>query len=154
MVKIAQRVKNLRRLRHRKGFGVHSPFVYTLVREVFTKRICDSSILNQLKEIYLKERQKVEIANFIEHIKATNFGVDVESCKGFDLVVSTNKQSQESLNRLIAESRNSGTTLIITTWERKLQLKEIVKAHTSTTIDKRGYLIMMNNHLPKQHFVL
>jgi len=30
--------------------------------------------------------------------------------------------------------------------------RQIVAAHRSTTVDNRGYLLIFNNNLPKQHF--
>jgi hypothetical protein len=32
--------------------------------------------------------------------------------------------------------------------------KEIVEQHRSTTVDNRAYLLVFNNHLPKQGFTL
>ena len=36
--------------------------------------------------------------------------------------------------------------------ERRAMCLQIVAAHRSTTVDNRGYLLVFNNNLPKQHF--
>ncbi len=36
--------------------------------------------------------------------------------------------------------------------ERRAMCLQIVAAHPSTTVDNRGYLLVFNNNLPKQHF--
>ena len=38
--------------------------------------------------------------------------------------------------------------------EREDTCKEIVEAHLCTAVDNRGYLLIFNNRLPKQHFKL
>ena len=38
--------------------------------------------------------------------------------------------------------------------ERQALCRQIIAAHRSTTVDNRGYLLVFNNHLPKQHFQL
>ena len=35
---------------------------------------------------------------------------------------------------------------------RQALCAQIVAQHRSTTVDNRGYLLIFNNHLPKQHF--
>ena len=36
--------------------------------------------------------------------------------------------------------------------ERQALCGQIVAEHASTTVDNRGYLLVFNNNLPKQHF--
>ena len=36
--------------------------------------------------------------------------------------------------------------------ERQALCGQIIAGHASTTVDNRGYLLIFNNHLPKQHF--
>ena len=38
--------------------------------------------------------------------------------------------------------------------DRQALCAQIVAEHRSTTVDNRGYLLVFNNHLPKQHFKL
>lgn len=142
--------QNLNRLSHRKGFGIHSPYVYRLVREVFAKRICDAridrEIVRNLAEMGLKRQYVVEIANFIYDSRNT------------PIVLCGGDRSIEHLDEVIGRNRESGATIIIidhaSTLERELHFREVVKQHRSTSIDKKGYLILFNNHLPKQHFLL
>jgi hypothetical protein len=64
----------------------------------------------------------------------------------------------ERLSAMADEARVSGTTLAVVApyanRERDMVCRQIVETHRSTTVDNRGYLLIFNNHLPKQHFKL
>ena len=74
------------------------------------------------------------------------------------LVVLSAKFPTEELEAVVEAARASGTTLAIMSpyanRERDRACRRIVESHRSTTIDNRGYLLVFNNHLPKQHFKL
>ncbi len=151
-------INNLKRLRHRKGYGVHSPYVYTLVREVFAKQSCDTELYDNLTLLGLKRRHTVEVANFIGSLNANRYAIDPQNCRDYDVVICTTNQTLIEADRLIEESRERGVILIITshnsTLARELHFMSVVQNHISTSIDKGGYLILINSHLPKQHFIL
>ncbi|MFR9651508.1 MAG: hypothetical protein SNG35_05740 [Rikenellaceae bacterium] len=142
--------QNLKRLSHRKGFGIHSPYVYRLVREVFAKRICDArvdgEVVHNLSQMGLKRRYVIELANFIYDSRNTS------------IVLCGGDRSIEHVDEVIEQNREDGAIIIIidhaSTLERELHFRAVVERHRSTSIDKKGYLILFNNHLPKQHFLL
>ena len=62
------------------------------------------------------------------------------------------------LARYAEYAREKGATLCIVnpynTRERLNVCLDIIDAHPSTTVDNRAYLLVFNNHLPKQRFRL
>ena len=97
----AERLRShLARARFFRGHGVHSPFVYAIVRQVFMK---------------------------------------TELAEG-------------------EAARREGATLCImepyADVERRNCCRHLTAEHPSTSIDNRGYLLLFNGTLPKQHFKL
>lgn len=150
----------LSRARYFRGHGVHSPFVYSIVRKVFMRSglIGDAAVFERLvSEGELPRKRAVELSNLAEHCAYSQVGLDYqrEACA---LVVLSAKFPTEELEAVVEAARASGTTLAIMSpyanRERDRACRRIVESHRSTTIDNRGYLLVFNNHLPKQHFKL
>ena len=79
----------------------------------------------------------------------------MEEC---DIVVCTLDTTYEHLQEYVEYAREHKLTLCImdpynnaNRWE---VCRAIVEQHRSTTVDNRAYLLVFNNHLPKQVFVL
>ena len=57
---------------------------------------------------------------------------------------------------LVAAAGEAGHTVALMSpcegQDRQMLCRQIVAAHRSTTVDNRGYLLIFNNNLPKQHF--
>lgn len=51
--------------KHKKGHGIHSPFVYDLIKNVFTKKMLNSD-LSKINKIYSKYRKSNDILKFTE----------------------------------------------------------------------------------------
>ncbi|MFI3278606.1 MAG: hypothetical protein SNH13_07805 [Rikenellaceae bacterium] len=152
--------RGLKRLRHRKGHGVHSPYIYSIVREVFMTKSHNKTatpLRERLKSINTKDRVSHQIENLASHCGYTDFSVDSFQ-DGYQLVICTTAITTESTLDIITHSEQSGTTVVVmspySSREREILTDKIVESHHSTTIDKREYLVIFNNHLPKQHFEL
>lgn len=149
----------LSRARHFRGHGVHSPFVYSVVRHVFMqKRLYNTS--SELYTTLLKHgvatRRCVQLANLVEHCKYGSWCID--SMEEKQLIVATLDTVASELESYAAYAHKQGATLCIMSpynnrerWESCLK---IINAHPSTTVDNRAYLLIFNNHLPKQRFRL
>ena len=131
----------LSRARFFRGHGVHSPFVYDVVRNVFMRDTLlpgDRALFRELLAAGVPERRAVQLQNLAIHCGYATFGLnraDAEFC------IAT-----RSLSRTVAVmSPYDGR-------ERRAMCLQIVAAHRSTTVDNRGYLLVFNNNLPKQHF--
>ncbi len=57
---------------------------------------------------------------------------------------------------LVRDAAEAGRTVAVMTpyidSEWRSLCRRLIAAHRSTTIDNRGYLLIFNNYLPKQHF--
>jgi hypothetical protein len=147
------------RARYFRGHGVHSPFVYAIVRQVFMQStpIAEDGLFGDLCSAGIARRRAVQLRNLVAHCSYSRVGIDCE-CEGYDFVVLTANFPTERLSAMADEARVSGTTLAVVApyanRERDVVCRHIVETHRSTTVDNRGYLLIFNNHLPKQHFKL
>ncbi len=155
-----QRFKNrLMRMRHFRGHGVHSPYVYALVREVFMKRrsttACDPAFERALVEAGLSLRAARELQQIRRRCGCKTWGVDRE---GDGMTCLTRAADGELCRRVLAQARAAGHTVVIVRpyadRERVRFCDTVIAAHTSTSVDRGSYILLFNNHLPKQHFVL
>jgi len=149
----------LARARFFRGHGVHSPFVYAIVRQVFLKSELaegDRSLYEALRERAVSERRAIQLQNLFIHCGYKRFGLnraaDVELC------VATADTPLERLPQLAREAREERATLCVldpyADEARRRCCMLLVAAHPATSIDNRGYLLLFNNPLPKQHFKL
>ena len=154
---------NIKRARYWRGHGVHSPFVYGIVRQVFMKR----SLMSQERELYdalLKEgiatRRAIELQNLMTHCAYEHFAINSmpNSADGSWMIIATRKTPASELRVLAENAKQSGSTLCIVApaydRERGTACKQIVEQHLCTSVDNRAYLLIFNNHLPKQRFRL
>lgn len=147
------------RARYFRGHGVHSPFVYAIVREVFMKRGLapgDHSLYDRLLAAGVTRRRAEQLQNLFVHCGYGSFAVDAlpETC---DFCVLTLGISGERLGDLVRRATGRGTTVAVMApcdgRERREACRALVGAHPCTTVDNRGYLLFFNDeNLPKQHF--
>ena len=146
----------LSRARFFRGHGVHSPFVYDVVRHVFMRDTLlpgDRALFRELLAAGVPERRAVQLQNLAIHCGYATFGLnraDAELC-----VVTRDRSRAETL-ALVREAGEAGHTVaVMSPYDgrvRQALCAQIVAQHRSTTVDNRGYLLIFNNHLPKQHF--
>ena len=148
----------LRRARYFRGHGVHSPYVYNIVRQVFmsSKFIGDDRTLyDALVARGTSQRRAMQLQNLALHCNYATWSIDAE---GGELVILTLDCDAEALVHHAEAARTAKATLCILTpyhtAERWQTCCSLVEGHPSTTVDNRGYLLLFNNHLPKQRFRL
>ena len=147
----------LSRARFFRGHGVHSPFVYDVVRNVFMRDTLlpgDRALFRELLAAGVPERRAVQLQNLAIHCGYATFGLN---CAGpYDMVILTRNFPAEDLPAAAARAARTGATLCVMNpyhgSARGEACRRIVREHRSTTVDNRGYLLVFNNHLPKQHF--
>ncbi|MDE6778440.1 MAG: hypothetical protein K2J51_03065 [Alistipes sp.] len=144
------------RARYFRGHGVHSPFVYALVRQVFMRRALidgDRRLYEAMLAAGASERRAVQIQNLAIHCGYDDFGMD---CAEGDIYVASAASDEKTIRELARRAAETGATLCIMQpydgRERQTACRELVDAHVSTSVDNRGYLLLFNNYLPKQHF--
>lgn len=161
-LRLSGRVSELRnrlaRARYFRGHGVHSPFVYDLVRSVFMREELlsgDRRLYEALLAAGVARQRAVQLQNLAIHCGYATFGLD---CADADLCVVTRALPRREVYALVRAASERGHTAAVL-WpygdrERQALCRQIVAMHRSTTVDNRAYLLVFNNHLPKQHFRL
>ncbi|MEG1611818.1 MAG: hypothetical protein RR971_02795 [Alistipes sp.] len=94
---------------------------------------------------------------FDEDAGASGTEGGVASGASIELYILLPGLSEEETLHLVHEAAGRGATVAVVApyanHKRERMCGTIVSAHTSTTVDNRGYLLLFNNiHLPKQHF--
>lgn len=144
------------RARYFRGHGVHSPFVYAVVRRVFMQRQLlpgDRALYRLLLNSGIDVRRAVQLQNLAIHCGYTAYDVN-RAAKHFCIV--TRQCSCAKALRIAGEAKHDGATVAVMTpradGEWLAMCRTLVAEHRSTTVDNRGYLLIFNNYLPKQHF--
>ncbi len=148
----------LTRARYFRGHGVHSPFVYCIVRKVFMRRSfigIRRELYNALKDAGVPNGRAMQLQNIMEHCGLNSFQVDSATVE-CDFTLCTRQFDSSRLDAAYEHCRTTGTILCImspyATPDRQQICRRIIDNHSSTSIDNRGYLLIFNNSLPKQHF--
>lgn len=137
--------------------------MYSIVRDVFMCRKLkgkNNDLYQQLISLGVSQRRAIELQNLLEHCHYSSFGIDcdVEQMEGKEFVIATLKCDAPTLQQMAARATGLQTTLCILSHaydqSRDKACKALVEAHRCTSIDNRGYLLLFNNHLPRQKFRL
>ncbi len=154
--RVAELRNRLSRARYFRGHGVHSPFVYDIVREVFMRDGLlpgDRTVYEALTAAGISRRRAVQLQNLAIHCGYGSFGLNRADA---ELCVATRDLSRAKTLALVRAAAEAGHTLAVMSpydgHVRQALCAQIVAQHRSTTVDNRGYLLIFNNHLPKQHF--
>ena len=150
---------HLRRARYFRGHGVHSPYVYNIVRKVFMQ----NKLVAEMRDLHdalvargIASRRCVQLQNLVAHCDYESWSIDtLQPCQ---MLIATMATTFEQLMEYADYAREQGITLCImrpyNNAERWAVCSQIIEEHPSTTVDNRGYLLIFNNHLPKQRFRL
>lgn len=150
----------LARARYFRGHGVHSPFVYAIVRQVFMKhrlRSEETALHDRLVVLGIPQRRAVQLQNLSTWCHYTVWSVDrlPDPC---DLCILTTEVGEKETCEIVRRAARQGTTLAVMApydgRDRAMLCRQLIAGHGCTTIDNRAYLLIFNNHLPKQHFRL
>ncbi len=149
----------LSRIKHHKGHGVHSPFVYGFVRKVImAKTLCDesgTSLYDDLLANGMAEKRARELHNTLCYIEGQSYSInEVEG----SLSILLADYPIEKLHEAYEVAKQNGLTLVVCqpylNRERQSEVRALIDKHRSTTIDNRAYILFFNNRLPKQHYRL
>lgn len=154
--RVAQVHNRIVRARYFRGHGVHSPFVYDLVRCVFMRRELlpgDRKLFLALLAAGIPARRAMQLQNLATHCGYASFGLnraDAALC-----ILTRNLPRAEVLEIVHAAAQTGHDVVVMSPYdnrERQGLCYQLVAEHNSTTVDNRAYLLILNNHLPKQHF--
>ncbi len=149
----------IRRARYYRGHGVHSPYVYSIVRQVFMRRELNPGchdLFDALIARGIARRRATELQNLLLHCNYSTWSID--TLDSTDMIVATLETTFEHLAQYAEYARSVHRTLCIidpyNNANRWSVCRRIIEEHPSTTVDNRAYLLVFNNHLPKQQFRL
>lgn len=149
----------LSRVKYYHGYGVHSPFVYGLVRKAFMpKRLIEgtgSALYNSLRANGVAEKRARQLHNTLQYIEGQSYSINEV---GGDLSIILASYPTEQLRCAYEKAKLEGLTLVICqpylNRERQVEVRALIDEHRSTTVDNRAYILFFNNRLPKQHYRL
>ena len=139
------------------------PIGVIIVNETGTKKFLldgrqrrNALMYTALRQRNIAERRCVQLQNLITHCGYERWAIDsMEAC---DLMVCTLDTPHDDLKRYACFAQEHHITLCIIEPYRSSQrwevCREILDNHSSTTIDNRAYVLVFNNHLPKQRYTL
>ena len=149
----------LSRAKYYHGYGVHSPFVYGLVRKAFmAKKLVEgsgSALYDPLGANGVAEKRARQLHNTLQYIEGQSYSINEV---GGDLSILLANYPTEGLRRAYEEAKLEGVALVIgqpyLNRERQNEVRALIDEHRSTTVDNRAYILFFNNRLPKQHYRL
>ncbi|MBE6195967.1 MAG: hypothetical protein E7137_02600 [Rikenellaceae bacterium] len=148
------------RARYFRGHGVHSPYVYSIVRQVFMQRnllTARRDLCDELLALGAPRRRAIQLQNLMIHCGYATYAINClpAACP---YAIVTSEVDEATTLALVGKAEEQGCTLVLASpyncRERTELCQRIVAHHKCTSVDNRGYLILFNNHLPKQHFKL
>ena len=151
---------HIRRARYFRGHGVHSPYIYDIVRQVFMRSTLmgdDHTLYDALRLQGVAHKRSVQLQNLVIHCNYKAWSID-QIGEDVDFAIITLNIGSDALAEYARRAAERGITICITDpyysaprWE---VCRELIETHASTSVDNRGYLLLFNNHLPKQRFRL
>lgn len=148
----------LPRLRHFRGHGIHSPFVYDLVREVFVshkKLINKSELFGSLRRAGVDRRTAERIQNFHDFCVSggdgTHSGMPPADSR---FMVVLGDASHREVDKIV--SQPDVTFVVVYPYKDRRKLNScmnIAEGGSRLTIDAKSvFIVFERRQLPKQHF--
>lgn len=154
--RVAELHNRLSRARYFRGHGVHSPFVYEIVRRVFMRDSLmpgERALYGALLAAGVSRRRAVQLQNLMIHCGYRTFGLNRADA---ELCIATRDLPRAATLALVRTAAEAGHTVVVMSpydgYVRQALCRQIEARHPSTSVDNRGYLLLFNNHLPKQQF--
>lgn len=159
--------RTLTRVRHYRGFGVHSPFVYGVIRNAIMKHDPqgeDLALYNELRGRGFSKRSAAQLQNlytsqnFTSAPFAEQEGVFPKLDDATLCLVMPSFPDGDTF-ALAEKAKGTGATLCIISpygsRSRNKLARRLISQHRHTSIDNRGFLLLFTGErLPKQHFKL
>ena len=147
-------------LRHRLGYGVHSPFLYRIVREAMMPRRMmegERSLFDALRSKGVGNSTATRLHNLRIVECYEEWGID--ECKGGGLMVATPECGEERVGEMMRTLGEQGGALCILhpvgNKPRRELCRRLVAEHNSMSASKMGFTLFFSRHdLRKQHITL
>lgn len=106
------------------------------------------------------KRRAIQLQNLMVHCGYQSYAIDcpMDAIKECDMVIATTEIPSDMLHQMALAACQAKITLCILSptadSKRDKMCRKIVEEHLCTSVDNRAYLLIFNNHLPKQKFRL
>lgn len=164
ILKIYIILRNMLRMNHWRGHGIHSPFMYDLVRNVIVKRRVsynENSLPRNIINYNLLKRDTLFIKNLYAYLGYTEcmiVGEGEPADRTF--CIAPKGTPAEAIEQLIRDIETKGcneccvAVLGVNKSAEKYRLcRAVVKSHTCVSVDiYRTYLFFYDNKLQKQYY--
>jgi hypothetical protein len=159
--------RTLTRVKHYRGAGVHSPFVYGVIRNAMMKTtpVGDNHpLFDELRARGFSRRRAAQLQNLYTFLGYTSapfaeLAGDPVALDASTLCFVMPSLPDETTEELVSKAEGTGCTLCVISpygsRSRHKMARALVAAHRHTSVDNRGFLLLFfNPRLPKQHFKL
>lgn len=149
-------------LRHRFGFGVHSPMLYRVVRGAMMPRNIkgdDRQLYEALLSAGVKRRTAVRLQNLYTLERHTSWSIDGPVGEGALGVATTRASEQQARAMAESNNRNHHSTLCIIhpagCTSRRALCRRLTAEHRAMSASKPSFtLLFSRDDLHKQHIVI
>ncbi len=158
--------RTLAHVKHYRGAGVHSPFVYGVIRNAIMKHSPegDNALFDELRGRGFSKKRAAQLQNLYTFHNYTSAPFAEEGGQQPALDAGTlcfvmPSLALEDTLALVERAKGTGCTLCIIgpydSRRRHRMARKLVESHRHTSVDNRGFLLLFfNERLPKQHFKL
>ncbi|MBR5849898.1 MAG: hypothetical protein IKZ12_02400 [Alistipes sp.] len=147
------------RVRHFRGHGVHSPFVYQLVRKVFMRRDFwneERALYEELRRRGVARRAALQLHNLAEFLGYSAPAFDACDAAGEWVILTPTLTDGETLAQAQRAASQGKTVVVMSPYadrERAALTQRLIEEHPCTSVDQRAYLLLFTHtNLPKQHY--
>lgn len=152
------------RIRHYRGHGIHSPFAYSIVRQVFMKRRIKGEsreVYNTLRTEHVGRYWAVQLQNLHSFCRnhTLRFVMPNETiaCPQKRTNAEQGDDERSKATELCDVADKTIVCIVAPRYSRSRyrNCKALIAHHNGMSIDNRGYILLIyDNKLPKQHFKL
>lgn len=149
-------------LRHSRGYGVHSPFLYRIVREAMMPRGLVGSERG-LYDALLARGVSVRTARRLQNLLTLEgygaWSVDGVAESSNHLTIATTECSEATIGEMMEALRTSGGALCLLhegrSRARKRMCGRLIEEHHSMSASKRAFTLFFSREdLRKQHIII
>ena len=157
----------LLRIRHFRGRGIHSPFVYYLVRKALMKRRViggDRELYKKLTDLPLPKKRAIQLQNVQEYCRLPEAEIITEYREGmlFDPQKFYLTHPKLNIDELCLAVKGiedvKGSVAVLSPHYNRARFvycRRMCKRGEFLSIDNRRYILFLfNNRVPKQHYRL
>ena len=155
--------KFLPRIRHARGYGIHSPLVYSLIRNVFMKKHIgeDTEIYDKIMETGTVNKVARDIQNFYDFYGFSGFSVNgvIHPVPGGNhLYVFSGSHIAGAAEDILSVEWEKGNVVCLMpgkSKERRSLCRTVAGGHPGVSIDRKTYFLYFYNvSYEKQHYKL